>query len=181
MRQMLKNKLKEQKGLTLIELLAVIVILGIIAAIAVPSVLGIIENTKEDAHVANAQQMIGSAKMAIASNPKLQVTMNDAGTAAESKYLSLTDLEEGKLLDSVKSPDSSYIKGLTSNAKITSINADSSYVKIYNGKVVGIKLISSDKGILKYLSDADVLLGKEISTQDIVRGEVQKISSGLTN
>jgi len=41
--------LKNQKGLTLIELLAVIVVLGIIAAIAVPSVAGVIERAKINA------------------------------------------------------------------------------------------------------------------------------------
>ena len=41
MKRKMKALLKNEKGLTLIELLAVIVILGIIAAIAVPSIGGI--------------------------------------------------------------------------------------------------------------------------------------------
>jgi len=40
---------KNQKGLTLIELLAVIVVLGIIAAIAVPSITGVINKSKINA------------------------------------------------------------------------------------------------------------------------------------
>jgi type IV pilus assembly protein PilA len=41
--------LKNQKGLTLVELLAVIVILGVISAIAVPAIGGIITNSKINA------------------------------------------------------------------------------------------------------------------------------------
>ncbi|KRE93172.1 hypothetical protein ASG89_06615 [Paenibacillus sp. Soil766] len=41
--------LKNQKGLTLVELLAVIVILGVVAAIAVPAIGGIINNSKINA------------------------------------------------------------------------------------------------------------------------------------
>ncbi|MGO4494347.1 prepilin-type N-terminal cleavage/methylation domain-containing protein [Paenibacillus sp. 2RAB27] len=41
--------LKNQKGLTLVELLAVIVILGVVAAIAVPAIGGIINNSKVNA------------------------------------------------------------------------------------------------------------------------------------
>ena len=59
----MKKRLKNQKGLTLIELLAVIVILGIIAAIAVPSISGIIEKSKNDAAIAEAIQIINSAKL----------------------------------------------------------------------------------------------------------------------
>lgn len=60
---MLKKKLKDQRGLTLIELLAVIVILGIIAAIAVPSIGKLIKNTENKAVVSEGIQIINAAKM----------------------------------------------------------------------------------------------------------------------
>ena len=64
----IKNLLKKQKGFTLVELLAVIVILGIIAAIAIPSIGNIIDNSKKDAHVANAEMLIESTRLAVAAN-----------------------------------------------------------------------------------------------------------------
>ena len=66
-----KKLVKNQKGLTLVELLAVVVILGIIAAIAVPSIGNIIDNSKKDAHVSNAQQMLNAARLAFANNEQL--------------------------------------------------------------------------------------------------------------
>ncbi|MEH6938886.1 prepilin-type N-terminal cleavage/methylation domain-containing protein [Bacillus sp. JJ664] len=66
---MLKKLFKNEKGLTLVELLAVIVILGIIAGIAVPSVMKIIQKSRINAVKADALQIISAAKTYVASNP----------------------------------------------------------------------------------------------------------------
>ncbi|KPN96418.1 prepilin-type N-terminal cleavage/methylation domain-containing protein [Lysinibacillus sp. ZYM-1] len=59
------NKLlKNEKGLTLVELLAVIVILAIIAAIAVPAIGNIINKSKDRAILAEASNILAGAKIA---------------------------------------------------------------------------------------------------------------------
>lgn len=62
----MRKHLKNEKGLTLVELLAVIVILGIIGAIAVPSIGGIIQKANEDGVKAEAIQVINAAKLYVA-------------------------------------------------------------------------------------------------------------------
>jgi type IV pilus assembly protein PilA len=60
----MKKQLNNEKGLTLIELLAVIVILAIIAAIAVPAIGNIIGNSKDKAILADAANVLAGAKIA---------------------------------------------------------------------------------------------------------------------
>jgi type IV pilus assembly protein PilA len=59
--------LKNEKGLTLIELLAVIVILAIVAAIAVPAIGGIIDSSREKAILADTSAILSGAKLAVTS------------------------------------------------------------------------------------------------------------------
>jgi len=69
MRKFIQNKLKDQKGLTLIELLAVIVILAIIAAIAIPAIAGIIENSRVGATKADNLNALSAAELYLVDNP----------------------------------------------------------------------------------------------------------------
>jgi type IV pilus assembly protein PilA len=63
MKKFIQQKLKDQKGMTLIELLAVIVIIAIIAAIAIPAIGNIIENSRVGAIKSDAQNAIAAANI----------------------------------------------------------------------------------------------------------------------
>ncbi|MGM0897196.1 MAG: prepilin-type N-terminal cleavage/methylation domain-containing protein [Bacillota bacterium] len=78
MKKFLQKKLKDQKGMTLIELLAVIVIIAIIAAIAIPAIGNIIENSRQGAVKADFQQAISAANLY-----KTETGALPTGTAAE--------------------------------------------------------------------------------------------------
>jgi type IV pilus assembly protein PilA len=111
---MLKKFLKDDRGLTLVELLAVIVILGIIAAIAVPSIGKIISNSKEDAKVAEAIQIINGARLAHTSDSNSTSWDQDSLT----EYVSKVEDEEYevKVVDGIyyiKGHDASSVSSLT--------------------------------------------------------------------
>ena len=63
MKKFLKKKLGNEKGMTLIELLAVIVILAIIAAIAVPAISNIIDNSRVGAIKSDAQNVMSASEL----------------------------------------------------------------------------------------------------------------------
>ncbi|MFE6167713.1 prepilin-type N-terminal cleavage/methylation domain-containing protein [Viridibacillus arvi] len=62
----IRKMIKNERGMTLIELLAVIVIIAIIAAIAIPAIGNIITNQKEKAILADASTILSGAKLAFA-------------------------------------------------------------------------------------------------------------------
>lgn len=73
-----KKLLKNQKGLTLIELLAVIVILAIIAAIAIPAIGNIIQNSRVKGAKSDAANLISAANIYYTDNPESSATFTDA-------------------------------------------------------------------------------------------------------
>lgn len=169
---MLKRFLKNQKGLTLIELLAVVVILGIISAIAVPSIGGLIDNSKKDAHVANAQQMINAAKIAVTSNKAIVPGKN------QSVYLNLAYLEDEGYLETVKDPDGgTYVKATANNPTPTATSnftepSNDSYVVISannNNKLTyKVKLVNSTRGVQTAATN-----GAAVSEADLGRDDVK--------
>jgi len=63
------KSLKSQRGLTLIELLAIIVILGIIAAIAVPAISKVVENSRLKSTKSEAMVMLEAAHLYFIETP----------------------------------------------------------------------------------------------------------------
>ncbi|BDG46297.1 prepilin-type N-terminal cleavage/methylation domain-containing protein [Parageobacillus sp. KH3-4] len=172
---MIKRLVKNERGLTLIELLAVIVILGIIAAIAIPAIGGLIDNSKKDAHVSNAQQMINAAKIAVTSDKDL------VPASGKAKIVPLKYLEDKGYLETVKDPDNKpdneYKKGgdTVTEKTVTGENvsgeptSNTSYVVIINDNnklSYKVKLVNDKRGV--QTTDK-----KAVKEDDLKRSEVR--------
>ena len=88
----LNKLLKDERGLSLVELLAVVVILAIIAGIGVIAIGNVIQNSREDAAVADVQQAFSAAILYQSTNR----TLNN-GTAGAANF-DLADVIEDGLL-----------------------------------------------------------------------------------
>lgn len=119
-----KKQMKNEKGLTLIELLAVIVILAIVAAIAIPAIGNIIDNSRVKAVKADAQNVLSAANM--------YFTENGNGGAAAGK-VTIAELKTAEFLEDEGSltegsvtkgkPNTFNGKGTKGNKTVTFTNA----------------------------------------------------------
>lgn len=91
----LNKLLKDERGLSLVELLAVVVILAIIAGIGVIAIGNVIQNAREDAAVSDIQQAFSAAVLYQSTNSNL----ND-GTANSVLEFTLQDVMDDGLLNS---------------------------------------------------------------------------------
>lgn len=102
MKTKMKKLIKNQKGMTLIELLAVIVIIAVIALIAIPAIGNIINNSKDKAILADASNIISGAKIAV---------QDGSCTENDDKSVTCSNTELGDYVENVKGTSYSASKG----------------------------------------------------------------------
>ncbi len=88
-----------KRAFTLVELLAVIIILGVVFAIAIPNVLNMIERTRIDAIIRSEEMLTIAARRHLASNSHLLPV--NAGSTIE---ITLDTLKNNRLIDSIRNP-----------------------------------------------------------------------------
>ena len=79
--------MKNRKGFTLVELLAVVVILGLMMGIAIPNIMGIIKKQKQSTYLEDAKKMISRAEYMLRSTTKVQKPTNGNCIAMTLGYL----------------------------------------------------------------------------------------------
>lgn len=92
-----------KKGYTLVEVLAVIIILGIVGLIAIPAVYNSIETSKQKSYNSQVELIINEAKRwAVSNNELLPTTENDVYKLSIRTLISggyINNAENGKLKD----------------------------------------------------------------------------------
>ena len=81
-----------KRSFTLIELLAVIIILGIIALVLAPITLSIIDRSKQKMYDNQEQEIIGAATMYVSDNSTIIAGLSEIGTENEITLQELSDL-----------------------------------------------------------------------------------------
>lgn len=93
MRNQIKKMIKKENGFTLVELLAVLVILGVIVAIAIPSIGNVVENAKGSSKDAETELVIDAARLYDIENPIKDGQTVSVKTLREEGYLTTRESE----------------------------------------------------------------------------------------
>ncbi|WP_139785579.1 type II secretion system protein [Cytobacillus gottheilii] len=144
------NTRLNEKGLTLIELLAVIVILGIIAAIAVTSIMNVIQKARDQAFVGNAIALKEAADFYI------RHELTSGGTLQAT--VSYKMLEEQRFIDAFKDPHSGEQLE----------PSDDTYVVITGESATAVCLKGTEKNLCTYKGAENAIPISDLITANIV-------------
>lgn len=95
MRNKIRQMMKKEDGFTLVELLAVIVILGIIIAIAIPAVGSVIDNARTNAASSEESLIIDAARLYEADGNEISTSGIHTDDLVSGGYLQSRDSKTG--------------------------------------------------------------------------------------
>ncbi|MGL4624368.1 MAG: type II secretion system protein [Culicoidibacterales bacterium] len=139
--------IKNQKGITLVELLAVMVIVGIIAAISIPAIGNLIENTRKDAYISTGKNLQEAARLVASQNAdkcSTTCTVVFAGTVTSPEI-------DGKA--NIENIDPEYT---TANVVVKNSNGTVTYETTLTGKADSdktYKLKTAELDVMKWERD----------------------------
>lgn len=131
MTQFTRN-LKKKKGFTLVEVIIVLVILAILAAILIPSLVGYIDKANEKASIANCRSFVLAAQTIGSETYGEKGTLSTNGTDA-----TVTEADFIKEVFDLSELDSTKFKGeitMTPKGKVSEVKFDDgSYIVTFTG------------------------------------------------
>ena len=168
------------KGFTLIELLAAMVILAAIMVVAVPNVMGILNNSKADTSVEDAKKLLSLAEYEFRGNPAYRPPQNDC-VVMTLGYLDNTEFDNAPNNGNYEK-DNSYViivntpeAGTTKNRYLYYVTLDE---KMDTDNHRGILYKSSDE---LNSSDASDLITNGTGTNILASSNTAKSHVGCNN
>jgi len=162
---------KNIKGFTIVELIAVITILGVIMLIAVPNVIGILDKNRKEIYITDAKQMLTAAEYKFRSAKK-DVPSKIGESEAIVFHLACldTDLEEGPYGNNYNEQDSYVLIGNHNNTYYYYVTIQEQVDEIYRGiELIERNNLIGSNASLKVddnFNKINILLGQTITTND---------------
>lgn len=117
--------MNKNSGFTLVELLAVITVLGLLLTLAVPKMNGIINNSKKSTFLGEAQSVYRTAKI-----KALDLANEGAGGVIDSKGLTKLDMKGNKLDYCVIVDETATITSITVSNGTYIVSGDSNFMSL---------------------------------------------------
>lgn len=152
--------MKNNKGFTLVELLATMSILAVLMLLAIPNVIGIVQRNKNKAYIEDAKKLVTLAEYKIRSNPNVKPRIG------ESYCLYMNYLDKSKELD--EPPNGGQYNRYRSYVKVQNNNGTIKYK---------VQLAETKDGIMPYdISPSLIVTGiKEVESGKLYEDDITSL------
>lgn len=155
-----------KKAFTMVELLAVVAILGIISSIAYPKIINVIGNSRLTAYNVSKKNIVDSAKLKY---------LADVNSSIVTEYTVPDLVKDGYIKDNAKNPltDQEYDKN--TKVLITNDNGDISYNYVEGNTIYDLAKNKNNNSNVYNENDEFVYKGKNAQNYVVFNGDIYRI------